>query len=98
MSSPAGHACEVRRLSVLLFGAALAVTACSDDDDLTQPSSSSSSAPSDASVYAVMTDDAWTLQEAVDPPADSPIASIERPPLEWYAEYVQSSASGPSRI
>jgi hypothetical protein len=97
MSTPVGHACEVRRLSVLLFGAALAVTACSDDDDLTQPSSSSS-APSEASVYAVVIDDAWTLQEAVDPPADSPIASIERPPLEWYAEYVQSSASESSMV
>jgi hypothetical protein len=83
----------VRRLSVLLLGATLAVTACSDDDDLTQPSSSSSSAPALESTYAVLTDDAWTLQEAVDPPADAPIASIERPPLEWYAEYVQSSTS-----
>jgi hypothetical protein len=82
----------VRRLSVLLLGATLAVTACSDDDDLTQPSSSSS-APALESTHAVLTDDAWTLQEAVDPPADAPIASIERPPLEWYAEYVQSSTS-----
>jgi hypothetical protein len=82
----------VRRLSVLLLGATLAVTACSDNDDLTQPSSSSS-APAPESTYAVLTDDAWTLQEAVDPPADAPIASIERPPLEWYAEYVQSSTS-----
>lgn len=82
----------MRPLSVLLLGATLAVTACSDDD-LTQPSSSSSSAPALESTYAVLTDDAWTLQEAVDPPADAPIASIERPPLEWYAEYVQSSTS-----
>ncbi|HEY9378611.1 MAG TPA: hypothetical protein VIQ02_16155 [Jiangellaceae bacterium] len=91
MSKPAGHACQVRRLSVLLLGATLTVTACSDDD-LTQPSSSNS-APPNESVYAVLTDDAWTLQEAVDPPTDAPTASIERPPLEWYAEYVQSSAS-----
>lgn len=91
MSSPPGHACQVRRLSVLLLGATLAVTGCSDDD-LAQ-SSSRNSAPPDESVYALLTDDDWTLQEAVDPPADAPIASIERPPLEWYAEYVQSSAN-----
>ena len=33
-----------------------------------------------------------------DPPADAPIASLERPPLEWYAEYVQSSTSQSSMV
>jgi hypothetical protein len=85
----------MRRLSLLLLGATLAVTACSDDD-LTQPSPTSSapsvsSTPSATSVYAVLTDDTWRLQEA-----DYPIASIER--LEWYAEYVQSSTSKSSMV
>ena len=87
-----GMLARVRRLPILLLGAVLAVTACSENDDLTQPSTNSS-APADESVYAVLTDDAWTLQEAVDPPADAAIASIERPPLKWYSEYVQSSAN-----
>ena len=39
----------------------------------------------------MLVDDAWTLQEAVDPPVDDPIASLDRPPLDWYAEYVRSS-------
>ena len=41
----------------------------------------------------MLTDDAWALQEAVDPPADALISSVEQPPLKRYAEYVQSSAS-----
>lgn len=109
MTKPTGHPCHVRRLSALPLGATLAVTACSGDDDRTQPSLASNAAatdtapaanstPSANSVYAVLTDDTWTLQEAVDPPADSPIASLERPPLEWYAEYVQSSTSPSSMV
>ncbi|MBA2387673.1 MAG: hypothetical protein H0V69_11385 [Acidimicrobiia bacterium] len=81
----------MRTARVLLLAATLAVTACSDDDNA-QPSSSSSD-PSSDSAYAVLTEDAWTLQDAVDPPADAPIVSVEQPPLEWDAEYVRSSAS-----
>jgi hypothetical protein len=102
MTVRAGHPCRVRRLSVplsvLLVGATLAATACNgDDDDRTQPSPASDAAAADSvlaptstpsanGVYAVLTDDTWTLQEAVDPPADAPFASHERPPLEWHAE------------
>lgn len=43
--------------------------------------------------YAVLHDGAWRLQEAVDPPPDDHGASIERPPLDWYAEYVPATSS-----
>ena len=83
----------------------LAVTACGGDDDadLIQPSTArnapaSDSTPAADSVYAVLTDDTWPLQEAIDPPADAPIASLERPPLEWYSEDVQSSTSQSSMV
>ena len=76
----------MRRLSVLLLGATFVLTACSDDD-LTNPPYTSS-APSAESSYAVMTDDAWTLHEAIDPPADAPIVARQRDgttrsPVAW---------------
>jgi hypothetical protein len=40
--------------------------------------------------YAIVTNDDWSLQEAVDPPEDDPFASAERPPMDWYAEYVRT--------
>lgn len=43
--------------------------------------------------YAVLRDDAWRLQEAVDPPADDRVSSVERPALDWYAEYVPTNSS-----
>lgn len=43
--------------------------------------------------YAVLGDDAWLLQEAVDPPADDGVTSVERPALDWYAEYVPKNSS-----
>ena len=86
-------------------GGSPSTTACSGDDDadLTQPSPAGNAPTSEStsaadSVYGVLTDDTWTLQEAIDPPADAPIASLERPPLEWYAEYVQSSTSQSSMV
>ena len=82
-------------LCARLLVVTLSVAACSDDD-ATQPSSTSAAA-TDGS-YAVLAADAWALQEAVDPPADAPIASIEQPLLEWYAEYVQSSASASAMV
>lgn len=50
--------------------------------------------------YAVLRDDAWRLQEAVDPLADDGVASVERPALDWYAEYVpkNSSSGGTLRL
>lgn len=44
--------------------------------------------------YAVLTDATWTLREAIDPPADSPLVATERPPLTWWAEY----ADGPGAL
>ena len=80
----------MRKTRVLLLAATFAMTACSNANT-TRPASSSD-APSWHS-YAELTDRAWRLQEAVDPSDDAPIVSVEQPPLEWYAEYVQSSAS-----
>lgn len=45
--------------------------------------------------HALLFDGAWALQEAVDPPADDPFAAHDKPPLEWWAEYVR--AEGPAR-
>ncbi len=53
------------------------------------PDASSSSSPQSdtGSVqYAAVFGDA-PLRSAVDPPADSPLVAVERPPLEWWAEY-----------
>ncbi len=44
--------------------------------------------------YALLRADGWTLQEAVDPPPDDPVATTEHPPLAWYAEYVSSTSGG----
>lgn len=41
--------------------------------------------------YALLRDGAWRLQDAADPAADDRVASIERPPLDWYAEYVETA-------
>jgi hypothetical protein len=38
-------------------------------------------------MYALLNDPAWTLKRAIDPPANSPFATIEHPPLDWYDEY-----------
>ena len=43
--------------------------------------------------YAVLRDDAWRLKEAVDPRADDGVSSVERPALDWYAEYVAANSS-----
>ena len=40
--------------------------------------------------YAVVSDDDWSLQEAVDPPQDDTFASAERPPMDWYSEHVRT--------
>lgn len=90
----------MRRFLLLLLGATLAGTACGGDDrsdGLTRPPLDAG-APSVTTAYAVLTDATWTLQEAIDPPADAPIASHERPPLAWYAEYVQTSANESSTV
>ncbi len=41
-------------------------------------------------LYAVVNDQEWSLQEAVDPPQDDAFASAERPAMEWYSEHVRT--------
>lgn len=50
--------------------------------------------------YAVLREDAWRLQEAVGPRAGDSVSSVERPALDWYAEYVpkNSSSGGTLRL
>lgn len=38
----------------------------------------------------MQTDDGWQVQEAVDLATDDPLATRQRPPLDWYGEYVRS--------
>ncbi|MGQ0521773.1 MAG: hypothetical protein ACT4PX_11570 [Actinomycetota bacterium] len=47
--------------------------------------------------YALLRDSTWQLQEALDPPDDSE-ASIERPVLDWYAEYAKTTQSGSQMV
>jgi hypothetical protein len=58
---------------------------CSSEADKTTPSRRGSDA---ARHYALLVDENWRLQEARDPRADDPLSALERPPLDWYDEYV----------
>jgi hypothetical protein len=73
---------------VTLVVGLLAMVGCSDDDGDAAVEEEAGGAP-----YALLRDDGWTLQEALDPPADDPFASSESPPLAWYAEYVQTAGN-----
>ena len=70
-------------LVVLLV--APATSACSDNDTAREKLKHS------AERYALQKDPGWELQEAVDPRPDDPIAANDRPPMDWYVEYVRSS-------
>ena len=41
----------------------------------------------------MLRDEAWRLREGVDPPVDDRATSVERPALDWYAEYVPTDSS-----
>lgn len=41
--------------------------------------------------YALQRDPDWNLQEAVDPPPNDRLAARDRPPMDWYAEYISGS-------
>lgn len=71
------------RLALAAALSAAALTACSDDD-------AASDVNAAVDRYAVQTDDDWQPQEAVDLAADDPLTTRERPPLDWYGEYVRS--------
>jgi hypothetical protein len=85
-----GHyACMVSRvgrrtIALLLCLIAPLATGCSGRSTGATPVSTSAETTKD---YALLDDPAWTLKSAVDPPANGPMASIERPPLDWYDEY-----------
>lgn len=81
-STLAVHTGEVRvRLGFAAALSAAALAGCADD-------ASEANATSDT--YAVQTDGGWQVQEAVDLAADDPLATRQRPPLDWYGEYVRS--------
>lgn len=71
------------RVAVAVALSAVALVGCSGDDD-----ANGLGATSDT--YALQTDDGWQTQEAVDLAADDPLATRQRPPLDWYGEYVRS--------
>src|SRR4051812_10187322 len=82
------------RALVALAAVTLVITACSDaESEDSAQASASGLAPAATSRYALLNDNGWTLQEAIDPPADATIVAAERPPLEWYAEYRPASAA-----
>lgn len=82
-----GQCVRVRFGVLLLFAILLVLASCSDDTGSTDADERQTQP------YAVLRDDAWSLREAVDPPADDPVASIDRPALAWYAEYVRAAPS-----
>jgi len=43
--------------------------------------------------YALLRAERWKFNEAIDLADGDPLASIDRPPVDWYAEYERSSAS-----
>lgn len=67
------------RLAFAAGVAAGALTGCSDDDGA-----------SDTGAYAVQANDDWKMQEAIDLAPDDPFATRQRPPLDWYGEFVRS--------
>lgn len=73
----------VVRLAVAVALGAVALAGCSDDE-------AASDGYAASATYAVQTDDGWQVQEAVDPAANDPLATRQRPPLDWYGEYVRS--------
>lgn len=79
-----------------------ATTTSASDQDATDPGNSNGNGNGNEGgidgSYLLLAAEGWELQEAVDPAADDPIATIERPPLLWYAEYEQGAADTPSRV
>jgi hypothetical protein len=71
-------------IALLLCLIAVWVTGCSGASKGATPPTTSAKT---AKAYALLNDPAWKLKRAVDPTADSPTASIERPPIDWYDEY-----------
>ncbi|MDP9402051.1 MAG: hypothetical protein M3P85_01675 [Actinomycetota bacterium] len=83
----------MRRLRVILLAVLLIVTAGCGSESTSQEGTEKSGRR-----YAVLRDDTWRLQEALDPPTDDRVASIERPALDWYAEYVRTTASSSEMV
>ena len=66
----------------------LALVACGDDDSASETTVTASGGSPTS--YAILSSEAWSLQEAVDPPEDDPLASTEQPPVDWYSEHVRT--------
>lgn len=72
------------------------MTACGDNGGSGKPGDPGD--PGAAKPYALLRDDQWTIQEAIDPSADDPAASAQHPPTDWYVEYVNSSSASESQM
>jgi hypothetical protein len=81
--------------AAVLAALLLVATGCGDDDDA---DADSPAGPGGATPYALLVAEGWTLAEAVDPPPDDPIALMDRPALDWYAEYRTADATRSVRV
>lgn len=79
----------MRSRFALVLTVGIVLAGCTDDG---------SSPPATAGSYALAHVPGWELRDAADLGPDDPIAAIERPPLDWYAEYVDSSSSESIRL
>ena len=84
VASPLGQNCPVVvRWALVALTIAVAVPGCSGN------ARRDTSAANDEA-YALQQNPSWKLQEAIDPRPEDPIAANDRPPMDWYAEYVRS--------
>lgn len=87
------HTGQVRLRAILLSVLCL-MSGCGDDG-----SGSDRGGDTAANLrYALLRNEEWQLQEAVDPPADDPASLIERPVFDWYIEYVRSPSELESEL
>jgi hypothetical protein len=75
---------------VLACSIAASVSSCS----IAKGSTPSVTSAKTGKTYALLDDHAWTLKRAIDPPANSPFATLEHPPLDWYDEYERTVEHG----
>ena len=75
--------------AIVLLVAFLVASGCTDGEG-------DASAPPPR--FAVADAPGWDLQQAVDPPAADPVAAVDRPPLDWYAEYGRDDATEMVRL
>lgn len=90
ITATAGHPVGVFAVLLSAIAATTLAGGCSSHSGTTSTSKEGNAA---ARHYALLADPSWTLQEARDLRPDDPLATAERPPLDWYDEYVLSSAN-----